>query len=58
MTAHNYNIIITLADNTTVIGLITDNETAYRQEVRDLAASCQDNDLLFNVSKTKELIMD
>jgi hypothetical protein len=38
-----------------VEGLITDvNETAYREEVRDLAVGCQDN----NISKTKELIMD
>jgi hypothetical protein len=49
---------IKFADNTTVVGLITDNdETAYR-EVRDLAVWCQDNNLSLNVSKTKELIMD
>jgi gmma-aminobutyric acid receptor subunit gamma/cGMP-dependent protein kinase 2 len=35
---HDSNTIIKLADNTTVVGLITDNyETAYREEVRDLA---------------------
>ena len=34
------------ADDTTVVGLITDNEkTAYREEVRDLAVWCQDNNL-------------
>ena len=44
---------------TTVVGLITDNdETAYREEVRDLAVWCKDNNLSLNVSKTKELIMD
>jgi hypothetical protein len=32
------NTIIKLADDTTVVGLITDNdETAYRDGVRDLA---------------------
>ena len=37
------------------LGLITDNdETAYREEVRDLTVWCQDN----NVTKTKEMIVD
>jgi hypothetical protein len=40
-----------------VVGLITDDdETAYREEVRDLAVWRQD--LSINVSKTMELIMD
>jgi hypothetical protein len=35
---HDYNTIIKFSDDTTVVGLITDNdETAYREEVRDLA---------------------
>ena len=47
------------ADDTTVIGLITDNdETAYREEVRELSVWCQDNNLSLNVSKTKELFVD
>jgi hypothetical protein len=42
-----------------VVGLITnDDETAYREEVRDLERWCQDNNLSLNVSKTKELIVD
>jgi NADPH-dependent curcumin reductase CurA len=53
------NTIINFADNTTVVGLITDNyETAYREAVRDLAVWCQHNNLSLNVSKTKELILD
>ena len=53
------NTIIKFADDTTVVGLITDNdETAYKEEVRDLAVRCQDNNLSLNVSKTKELIVD
>ena len=41
------------------LGLITnDNETAYMEEVRDLAVWCQDNNLSLNVSKTKDLIVD
>jgi hypothetical protein len=41
------------------VDLITDiDETAYREEVRDLAVWCQDNNLSLNVSKTKEQIVD
>jgi hypothetical protein len=56
---HNSNTIITFADDTTVLGLITDNnETAYTEEVRDLAVWCQDNNLSLNVIKTKDMIVD
>ena len=42
-----------------MVGLITDNdETAYREEVRDLAGWCQNNNLSHNVTKTKEMIVD
>ena len=59
MARHDSNTIIKFADDTTVISLITDNdETAYREEVRDQAVWCQDNTLYLNVSKTKELIVD
>jgi hypothetical protein len=53
------NPIIKFADDITVVGLITDNdETVYREEVRELAVWCQDNNLSLNVSKTKDLIVD
>jgi hypothetical protein len=56
---HDSNSFIKFADNTTVVGLITDNDkTAYREEVRDLAVWCQDNNLSLNVIKTKEMILD
>ena len=46
---HDSNAIIKFADDTTVVGLITDNvETAYREEVRDLAVWCQDNNHSLN----------
>jgi hypothetical protein len=46
-------------DDTTVVGLITDgDETIYKEEVRDLAVRCQNNNLYLNINKTKELIMD
>ena len=42
-----------------MVVLIPDNdETAYREEVRDLAVWCQDNNLSLNVIKTKEMIVD
>ena len=56
---HDSNSIIKFADDTTVVGLITDNnETAYREVVRDLAMWCQGNNLFLNVIKTKEMIVD
>ena len=56
---HNSNTIIKFADDTTVVALITDNEeTAYREEVRDLAVWFQDNNLSLNVINTKEMIVD
>ncbi|KAL0195769.1 hypothetical protein M9458_009341, partial [Cirrhinus mrigala] len=51
--------IIKFADDTVVVGLISDNnETAYLKEIRNLENWCQRNNLLLNVSKTKELIVD
>uniref|UniRef100_A0A3B3BMJ4 Reverse transcriptase domain-containing protein n=1 Tax=Oryzias melastigma TaxID=30732 RepID=A0A3B3BMJ4_ORYME len=53
------NTIIKFADDTTVIGLIKDNEeAAYREEVERLADWCDINNLLLNTEKTKELIVD
>ena len=58
MARHNSNTIIKFAIDTTVVGLITDNdETAYREEVTDLAVWCQDNNLSLNVIKTMEMIV-
>ena len=56
MARHDSNTIIKFADDTTVVGLITDNdETAYREEIRDLAGWCQNNNLSLKVTKTKEM---
>ena len=50
-----HDSIIKFAEDTTAVGLITDNdETAYREEVRDLIVWCQDNNLPLNVIKTKD----
>ncbi len=43
---HSSNVIVKFADDTTVIGLITDNdETAYREEVSTLTKWCQETTL-------------
>ena len=56
---HDSNTIIKLPNNTTVVGLITDNdETTYRKEVKDLTMWCKDNNLSLNVIKTNEMIVD
>ncbi|KAJ8404745.1 hypothetical protein AAFF_G00336080 [Aldrovandia affinis] len=56
---HDTNTIIKFADDTTVVGLIKNNdETAYREEIQHLATWCADNNLALNTKKTKELIVD
>ena len=56
---HASNSIIMFADDTTVVGLITNNdETAYREEVRALGVWCQENNLSLKANKTKEMIVD
>lgn len=47
------------ADDTTIIGLIRDyNDLAYREEVEQLVGWFRDNNLILNVDKTKEIIVD
>lgn len=56
---HPENIIVKFADDTTVVGLITEGkEEAYRDEVLKLGEWCASNNLALNISKTKELILD
>ena len=51
--------IVKFADDTTVIGLISNNdESGYREEVQHLTAWCANNTLALNTKKSKELIMD
>ncbi|KAK3508570.1 hypothetical protein QTP70_032905 [Hemibagrus guttatus] len=48
-----------VADDTAVMGLISNNnETSYLEEIKYLETWCQDNNLLWDISKTKELIVD
>ncbi len=52
---HSSNVIVKFADDTTVVGLITDDdELAYREEVHTLTNWCHNN----NISNTKELMVD
>ncbi|KAK1786627.1 hypothetical protein P4O66_003063 [Electrophorus voltai] len=52
-------IIVKFADDTVVMGLILDNdERAYLEEIKHLENWYQENNLLLNVSKTKDLIVD
>ncbi|KAL6475087.1 hypothetical protein MHYP_G00161270 [Metynnis hypsauchen] len=56
---HSSNTFIKFADDTTIIGCITnDDEEPYRKEVKLLTEWCAANNLSLNVSKTKELIVD
>ncbi|MCI4375229.1 hypothetical protein PGIGA_G00106870 [Pangasianodon gigas] len=51
--------LLKFADDTTVIGLIQDgDESAYRQEVEQLAVWCSHNNLELNTLKTVEMIVD
>ncbi len=59
VSSHSSTSIIKFADDTVVLGLISNNdETAYLDEVERLTSWCQDNCFSLNVSKTKELIVD
>ncbi len=55
----SFIILLKFADNTTLIGLIQDgDESAYRQEVKELAVCCSLNNLELNMLKTEEMIVD
>lgn len=56
---HSSNTLVKFADDTTIVGLITNNdEVAYREEVQTLSVWCRENDLNLNTKKNKEIIMD
>eukprot|EP00061_Rhincodon_typus_P007629 g29503.t1 len=47
------------ADDTTIVGLISDNnELNYSREIESFVTWCNENNLSLNVSKTKELIIN
>lgn len=50
---------IKFADDTTVVGLIRDNnESGYGMEVDMLTAGCRSHNLILNVDKTKEMVVN
>lgn len=56
---HKNNLIVKFADDTTDVGLICRNEESrYREEVNLFESWCRDNNLVLNVDKTKEMIVD
>ncbi len=51
--------MVKYADDTTVIGLISDNnEAAHREEVQNLMAWWSSNNLVINTKKIREIIVD
>ncbi len=59
VSSHSSTSIVKFADDTVVLGLVSNNdEAAYLHEVERLTSWCQDNCLSLNVSKTKELIVE
>ena len=56
---YDSNVIVNFADDTAVIGLVSNgDETVYRQEVRGLELWFGENNLILNIKKTEELIVD
>ena len=56
---HTSNHVVKFADDTAVVGLISDgDESSYREEVATLEQWCIDNHLSLNVKKTKEIVVD
>ncbi|KAI4873905.1 hypothetical protein NFI96_008067 [Prochilodus magdalenae] len=56
---HSSNVIIKFADDTTIVGQISNNnKEAYREEVSFLTHWCRESNLSLNANKTKELIVD
>ena len=54
--AHGSNTIVKFADDTTVIGLISNNnESAYREEIQHPTVWCANNNFALNTKRTKEL---
>lgn len=56
---HSFVTILKYAANTTITGLITNNNKDwYHEQVAQAVTCCRDNNLQFNTSKTQQLIID
>lgn len=51
-------LIVKYAVDATVLGLITNSETHYSNEVQHLASWCDNNNLVLNTNKSKGIIVD
>ncbi len=52
-------VIIKYADDTTILGLIKGgDESGYRKQVDNIITYGEENELILNVSKTREIVMD
>ena len=50
--------MVKYADDTTVCGLIKNDETSYRNEVQSIVNWCTENDLELNINPTQEFVID
>ena len=56
---HPKSLVVKFADDTTVTGLISGNdESHYRAQIDTIVNWCDANNLLLNVTKTKEMVID
>ena len=56
---HSSVPLLKFADDTTLVGLVSDSEESeYRHEVSSLVSWCDINNLQLNASKTREMIVD
>jgi len=52
-------LIVKFADDTTNSGfIINEDESAYRNQVCNITEWCDNNNLLLNITKTKEMVID
>ncbi|KAI3357263.1 hypothetical protein L3Q82_015710, partial [Scortum barcoo] len=60
LSIHSTNTIIKFADDTTIVGLISDNDEdpLQRGDSSNLTQWCSNNNLVMNTSKTKEVVVD
>ena len=52
------NVMVNFADDTSLSGLIQEDDSSYRQAVEDLIEWCDRNYLELNVTKTKEVVIN
>ena len=58
--SNNCCYVLKCADDTAILGLLSDNndESSYMAQIEQFTSWCENNNLLLNAKKTKELIVD